>query len=182
MMLQQRRTVLITRPEPYGSRLAEEVRHHGYEPLLDPIIKFCAWAQPCPQITCDGILFTSQTALQFLDHCQGEIKALLDKDCFCIGERTAQAAQLFGFKNVQSADGDSEAVVRLVCKYPAKTLLYITRRDYKEDIKRSLIMKGKDVVVWPVYDVSEVNDFQLATKEAMLNQHIDIALFLVAKW
>ncbi|MCC6887526.1 MAG: uroporphyrinogen-III synthase, partial [Hyphomicrobiales bacterium] len=121
--------VLVTRPLPDGERTAAALRVRGYDVLLAPLMTVKPvsadlsghWA---------GVIITSANAIRALDARQ--LAPLLMLPLYAVGGRTAETAHEAGFINVNSADGDADALIRLICQRATKQsapLLYLAGED-----------------------------------------------------
>src|SRR6516165_7361633 len=90
--------LLVTRPEPDASRLAQELRDLGHEPVLQPLLEFRSLGfDPAPLKTAAALVLTSGNALRALQ--EGlKIKDIADIPLFCAGEETARRAAAAGFR------------------------------------------------------------------------------------
>jgi uroporphyrinogen-III synthase len=114
--------LLVTRPEPEGGRTATLLRQRGHEVLwlplmrIEPIANAEFGAGPWA-----AVLFTSANAVRAIAAHRrfGELSGLA---ACTVGRRTQAAAAAAGFVSVMSADGDVNALARLVAsrlKIPA---------------------------------------------------------------
>jgi uroporphyrinogen-III synthase len=114
--------LLVTRPEPEGGRTATLLRQRGHEVLwlplmrIEPIANAEFGAGPWA-----AVLFTSANAVRAIAAHRrfGELAGLA---ACTVGRRTQAAAAAAGFVSVMSADGDVNALARLVAsrlKIPA---------------------------------------------------------------
>ncbi len=106
--------LLVTRPEPEGARTAALLRQRGHEVLWLPLLRI----EPIANAELGAgpwaaVLFTSANAVRAIaaHHRFGELAGL----AVCtVGRRTQAAAVAAGFVSVMSADGDVNALARLV--------------------------------------------------------------------
>jgi uroporphyrinogen-III synthase len=106
--------LLVTRPEPQGARTAALLRQRGHEVLWLPLLRI----EPIANAELGAgpwaaVLFTSANAVRAIaaHHRFGELAEL----AVCtVGRRTQEAAAAAGFVSVMSADGDVNALARLV--------------------------------------------------------------------
>jgi uroporphyrinogen-III synthase len=110
--------VLVTRPEPECERTAALLRERGHEALLLPLLRI----EPIADAELGAgpwaaVLFTSANAVRSVAAHRrfGELAGL---PAYTVGRRTKAAAVAAGFVSVTSADGDVNALVRLVISAP----------------------------------------------------------------
>ena len=105
--------LLITRPAEDAAPLAAELERRGHQATLEPMLGIRP--QPDAPLDLDGaqaILLTSANGARALsDRSVGR-----DLPVFAVGDATARAAREAGFTQVESADGDVEALADLVIK------------------------------------------------------------------
>jgi uroporphyrinogen-III synthase len=138
--------LLVTRPEEGGERSAAVLRARGHEVLLAPLLRIEAIAGAdlgAPPWT--AVLLSSANAARAIaSHPRiGEIVAL---PVLAVGERTAEAARAAGFKDVQSADGDAQGLIRAAAARFAghrAALLYLAGEERARDLTQDL---AKDLV------------------------------------
>jgi uroporphyrinogen-III synthase len=110
----ERVRLVVTRPEPEGARTAALLRQRGHDvlwlPLLriEPIANAELGAGPWA-----GVLFTSANAVRAIA-AHPRFGELANLAVCTVGRRTQAAAAAAGFVSVMSADGDVNALARLV--------------------------------------------------------------------
>ena len=92
--------LLVTRPEPGASILAEELRELGHEPILQPLLEFRALNfDPAKLRAAQALIITSGNCLRALEDMR-LFAHLADVPLYCVGEETARRAQATGFKEL----------------------------------------------------------------------------------
>ncbi|WP_339705642.1 uroporphyrinogen-III synthase [uncultured Sphingosinicella sp.] len=93
--------VLITRPQPGAADTAERLRALGHEPVVAPLFEVRAkeWSQPAAMP--EAVMLTSAAAAR-----EGgpAMAPYLGLPCFCVGPRTAAAAQDAGFTDIRTPE------------------------------------------------------------------------------
>jgi uroporphyrinogen-III synthase len=106
--------LLVTRPEPEGGRTAALLRQRGHEVLWLPLLRIEPIANvelgPGPWA---AVLFTSANAVRVIA-AHRRFGELANLAVCAVGRRTQAAAAAAGFTSVMSADGDVNALARLV--------------------------------------------------------------------
>lgn len=109
--------ILVTRPEPDATTLAEMLRDRGHEPIVSPltILEFipCDLATAAPTATIAGIVVTSRNALRGIARV-GVPAGLQSLPLFCVGEDTAEMARDMGFRTVITGPGDAAGLAKVV--------------------------------------------------------------------
>jgi uroporphyrinogen-III synthase len=110
--------LLVTRPEPDCERTAALLRERGHEVLLLPLLRI----EPVADAELGSgpwaaVLLTSANAVRAIaGHRRfGELAGL---PVYAVGQRTRTGAAAAGFVSIVSADGDVEALVRLIASKP----------------------------------------------------------------
>jgi uroporphyrinogen-III synthase len=106
--------VLVTRPEPDCERTAALLRERGHEVLLLPLLRI----EPVVDAELGSgpwaaVLFTSANAVRAVAG-HRRFNELAGLPIYTVGRRSQAAAAAAGFASIVSADGDVEALVRLI--------------------------------------------------------------------
>ncbi len=141
-------TLLLTRPLPQSERFAAMVGETlpDLPVVISPILRIVP--ADTPELR-DGedVILTSANALGVIDP-----NLLTGRTAYCVGDRTAEAAKAAGMHAV-SADGDADALVRLLQSIPvAEPLVHLRGRHSRGDVAGSLVRAGLDVREIVVYD------------------------------
>lgn len=140
--------VLLTRPETQGARFASMLAEHFGSslrtiatPLLQP-----RFIQPVlPDRLFRALILTSETGVAAARRISADHPGLPTL-AFCVGETTAEKARAAGFR-AQSADGDAEALIRLILSSCDEgPLLHLHGRDTRGNIADTLTSKGLETI------------------------------------
>jgi uroporphyrinogen-III synthase len=168
--------LLVTRPKPDGERTAAALRARGHEALVSPLLRVEAvpdadlgagsWA---------GLIVTSRNAIRAL---AGHPRAheLFRLPVFTVGRRTAEAAREAGFADTISADGDAQALVRLVLtqrRAGGGPLLYLAGADRTGDVAGALTEAGLTVETIVVYRAVMVKELPMPVRAALAARELD---------
>lgn len=163
--------VLVTRAEPAASRTAKALRHEGFEPVVMPLFEVQDTGEDIPGGSYNGIIFTSSNAVHIFSQRQ-ECELERYGPTYCVGKRTAEAAQRLGFDPVLVANGNARDLADLIAKKTAGSrlrLLYAGAEDYSFDMKTALESRDAVVVQVAIYRVSpimpESEQLKLACKQ-----------------
>jgi uroporphyrinogen-III synthase len=124
------RAVLITRPRAESEALAMEVKAHGREPVIEPLLEIVALDAALPNLSqYQALVFTSAHGVDaFVSRLptpftsplpqvgRGTVRGetLYALPLYAVGEATEQKARSAGFTNIKTADGDGAALNRLL--------------------------------------------------------------------
>lgn len=163
--------VAITRALPEALKTAERVRALGHEPLLASLlaIELCSFDSGLEGA--QALLFTSSTGVRA--YAVGS--AVRTLPVLAVGDITAQAARDAGFADVRSADGDVEALTKLVkdtIDPAAGRLIHISGAQVAGDLVARLTAAGFDVERRVAYDARAVTALPAAFSEKL-----DLVLF-----
>ncbi|MGI9350470.1 MAG: uroporphyrinogen-III synthase [Rhizobiaceae bacterium] len=130
--------ILITRAEPAASRTAMALHDLGYRPFVFPLSEVVDTGHEMPVSNFDGYVFTSSNAVRILKsrgwNCgEREIVA------YCVGDRTADAANSLGFSQTVSSGGNAENLAELIRMEGEKRPL---RLAYPAGVQRSFDIEG----------------------------------------
>jgi len=103
--------LLVTRPEPDATALAETLEARGHRAVIEPLLRIRRLdGVDLPSEGATAVAVTSAQAIELLD----ATPHLLDLPIYCVGERTAAAARHAGFRQVRVADGDVDRLAALI--------------------------------------------------------------------
>ena len=145
--------LIVTRPEPDGSRTAAALRARGHDVTLVPLLRVETvrdadlGAGPW-----GAVLVTSANAARAIA-AHPRRTELVASPAFAVGRRSAEAARAAGFADVAAADGDAADLARLVAARaaPHRALLYLAGHDRAADLEGSLAGHGLTVRTVVVY-------------------------------
>lgn len=107
--------IWVTRTLPDASETGVRLRKLGYTPVIAPLLR----VEPLPTkinlAEAPRLIFTSRNAVRLFEP-TAQAKTL---PVFTVGDRTAEAARAAGYRHVQSAAGDVEALAKLIRSLPA---------------------------------------------------------------
>jgi uroporphyrinogen-III synthase len=171
--------VLITRPEPGASETAARVATLGLLPVVAPLLVINplpgAWP-PSGQV--QAILVTSGNAIAALPASHRHLPLL------AVGQATAGRARTAGFEQVESADGDADALADLaerVCQKQGAPLLLATGRRQGNSLAAELRRRGFTAVRRVVYSADPVTLLPAAARVALGSGTLRAALFFSAE-
>jgi uroporphyrinogen-III synthase len=146
------KTVLVTRPEPGATRTAQHLRALGHTPLVLPLTEIISMPVDSAAGPFDAVAITSANALRRAP--EPVLAPLLNLPCFVVGEATAQAARLMGFKHVISGDGDGVSLAHriTVSTHADARILYLTGRVRSPEFEQIARQTGRKILPLTVYD------------------------------
>jgi uroporphyrinogen-III synthase len=152
--------VLVTRPQPDNARTTAALRARGYVALAAPMLRFeKVMFSLDTEADYGAVIVTSANALRgFAD--QPAAGNLFHLPVFAVGDRTAQAAQDAGFRDVISAGGDANDLRALLTAraQAVKPLLYLAGADLSRDLTAELGTRGFQVITNTTYRMAPVTD------------------------
>ena len=168
--------LLVTRPFPHGERTAAALQQLGHVALLAPLLSIETLAE-ADLGTGDyaDIVLTSANAVSALaEHLLAPTLRTLP--VFTVGARTAEAARLAGFGDVQSADGDVNDLVALVAQRKPGPLLYAAGEECAGDLAGALARRGVPVHTVELYRSVPMVTFPDDARAAIATAKLDGAL------
>lgn len=131
---------VLTRPAAQGARFADQLAGRFGDALRiipSPLIAPVFLPVTLPAQEYGAVILTSETGAQAAGRLSG-----LPKLAFCVGDRTAQAAQAAGFDAV-SAKGDADALVAAILSAgQSGPLLHLRGRESRGDVAARLTAQG----------------------------------------
>ena len=103
-------SIIITRPEPDATALADRVRALGMTPVMSPAMKIDFFTAPVDLNGIDALAFTSANGVRAF----ARNHRARDIPTFAVGPATAAQAAQEGFDTIHVAGGDVEALVELI--------------------------------------------------------------------
>jgi uroporphyrinogen-III synthase len=171
--------LLVTRPQPDGSRIAAALRRRGHDALLAPLMRIEPLAADLGVGAFAAIFITSANAARAIaGHARrAELTGL---PLYAVGRHSAEAARAAGFTDVTSADGEAKDLVALLAVRRAQAglagpLLYLGGEDRAGDLAGDLAAHGLAVHTAVVYRAVAL-DFPLSLTQALKVGALDAAL------
>lgn len=141
MFRQSQATILLTRPLAQSQRFAAEIGGA----LISPLMATEFLAPMIPAQTYGALILTSETGAEAARRISAS-GVPLPTLAFCVGNRTAAAAQAAGFNSI-SAEGDAEDLLTLILQDSSKErLLFIRATDSAGNLQERLVSAGIDCV------------------------------------
>ncbi len=176
------RSILVTRPEPAGSELAEKLRREGFETYLAPLSRYV----PVPadfdvMAACQALVFTSaQAVTQFPAAPEGR-----DKTVFAVGTATAEAATQHGFAHVIAGAGDvrdlAQTLIARKEELGLQEILHVSGEDTAEDLSQLLADSGITVHRRVVYRTEFIDQLPPEIERALIEDKINTVLLFSAR-
>ena len=165
------KTLWITRAQPGAEETAARVRALGHEAIVAPLLRV-RWLEGAALDLADvtALAFTSANGVRAFAARSGE----RGPPVFTVGERTAAAALAAGFRAVQSADGDVDALAALIImRRPPGLVLHPGAVHLAKDLTGRLTGAGLKARAVAVYEtvaqvVSEDVRARISTLDAAL--------------
>jgi len=171
-------TVLVTRPRVDSERLAQMLKQHGFDSVIEPLLTIKLTTTQLPDIKAvQAVMITSANALDALAEGGQSMDTLLDLPCFCVGSRTAERAGAFGFRNTHAGKGDGIELAELIAaKNIGKLLLHIAGQDTDRKAQNALEQRGFEVIFWPVYTALSATALTETTVQLIRQHKLDAVL------
>jgi uroporphyrinogen-III synthase len=165
----------VTRPEPGASATARRLVGMGHEPALAPCLEILSFPVRLPE-TVGALIITSGQAIAPLP------ETLRGVPMFCVGDATANRARAAGFTRVESAGGDAQDLLRLVCarRLPGTHLLASGERQGVA-LARQLREAGISVLRRKVYAARPMRALPADIAADLAAEKIPAALFYSAE-
>jgi uroporphyrinogen-III synthase len=165
--------VLITRPEPGASQTAARLVELGLLPVVAPVLSITGRDLRAP----DHIAATLLTSRNAISACPSSLHHL---PVFAVGTATATQAAEAGFNRVLNADGDADALIRLVADTLAPTsgsLFLPAGLGQGMDLAASLRQRGFHVIRRVAYQAAVVPALPEAAATHLRQHQLAAALF-----
>jgi len=162
--------LLLTRPVFEAGRTADTLRQRGHDVVFAPMLEIenntdasigsGPWS---------AVLMTSGNAARAIAvHPQRD--ALTSLRCFAVGAQTAAAAELAGFNDVVSANGDGGDLAKVIAQHvrdETTPLLYLAGDDRARDMAAELAPFGLQLHIVVIYRAKAADRFSAEINDAL---------------
>ncbi len=172
---------LVTRPAEDAATVAAALTARGIEPMLAPMLRI----EPEPSGAArlggalagvQAVLFTSANGIRAFAHASKRFEL----PAYCVGEASAAAARIAGFRTVANAGGDVGDLAALVAARLAPgngALLHAAGRDTAGDLVSALAAKGFTLRRVELYRAVAADAFAPDIEAALRRGEVAMALF-----
>jgi uroporphyrinogen-III synthase/predicted nucleic acid-binding Zn-ribbon protein len=170
--------ILVTRPEPEARRFAAQLKEHGVDAVVAPLMSIERDEAPLPPLDgAQALVFTSANAVRAYAAKAGRS----DLPVYAVGEATAAAARIAGYAKVVSAGSDAEGLAALLAGRidPAKgPLFHPTGADQAGDLAGTLRARGFELQQAVLYRAAAATELPATARAALENGDVaGVALF-----
>jgi uroporphyrinogen-III synthase len=173
--------VLVTRPREDAVGLARALAERGLTVWLEPLIDIVPDQDATlPLAGIQGFLCTSANGVRALAAALPANGAAFDLPLWAVGDATARTAGDVGFRRVESADGDVEALAALVARRVdarAGALLHATASARAGDLAGRLRDLGYRVRCEVVYSARPATALSPSLLQALDGGELNLAVF-----
>jgi uroporphyrinogen-III synthase len=169
--------ILVTRPERDAARTAEKLVALGHQVTIDPVLVVEPVAFEPPTGSYQAITVTSASALRMIER-DSRLWSYRSLPLFAVGAHTASAARMTGFETVHVAEGDADALARLISTMlePGARLLYVAGEEQSRDLAAMLEPAKISVDTLVVYHARLARQLSDATQRALEQGALDAVL------
>lgn len=149
--------IWVTRPRHDGAETAAKLAALGFDPIIAPLLEMQVLPASLPKAqNFAAIALTSANALTALEG-QNILATITHLPVFCVGARTALAAQDLGFTNVLNANGALSDLADLIIKTPIEgPIFYPSGKHVTGDLAGALAPHNRLVITCEVYEMATV--------------------------
>ena len=173
--------LLVTRPEPDGSRQAEKLRAMGHEPVLAPLLAI--EMLPGVVLRLDGaqaVIVTSRNVFRAVA-ARPELIEARNLPLYAVGDATAQVAAEFGFRQIIAGPGTGEQLAGVIAREldPGKgALVHLAGGILAFDMKSALESKGFTIRQPVLYQAVAADALPPEASALLLEGRLDGAIFM----
>ncbi len=170
--------ILLTRPRAASEKLAETLKGLGFDCVIEPLLTIEPLNSTAPDMkNIQAVMITSANALDVLAEQGADIAELFHLPCFCVGLRTAEKAQDFGFTNIHAGGSDGIELAQLItATHQGHSVLHIAGKDTDRKAQTELEKFGFQVIFWPVYEAIAATELTDKTAQLLKRQGVDVVL------
>lgn len=181
-MTNQKRSILITRPEPAASDLAATLRREGFTVFIAPMLQYAPRECDLSGIAaCQALAFSSMQGVEAF----AAQSAVRHMPVFAVGEATAKTAQKHGFASIYNADGDMTALATLIGAQKEtlgiQRVLYVSAADPAQDLPALLTAPGITVDTAVAYKAEQAESLPPDIERALKSGKISTVTFFSAR-
>ncbi|NKB19985.1 MAG: uroporphyrinogen-III synthase [Alphaproteobacteria bacterium] len=168
--------VLITRHASAAAKLAAILESEGFEIQLEPLLEIKFDVKPVSLKGVQALIVTSANAAAGLAQSVGE----RDLTTFAVGDATARALEIEGFRKVLSSAGDVTSLISLITetlKPDAGHLVHVSGEHIAGDLAGDLTAKGFAVRREVLYRAETPSVLSDAAIQSFRGRNIDVVLF-----
>jgi uroporphyrinogen-III synthase len=173
--------LLVTRPEPDGSRQAEKLRAMGHEPVLAPLMTIqLIPGAPLQLESTRALIVTSRNALRAIA-LRPELEQARSLPLYAVGDATAREAAELGFRQIVAGPGTGEQLADLIAGRldPDKgPLVHFAGETLAFDLKSALEAKGFTVRQPVLYSAVPAKTLPPEALELLRQGRLDGAIFM----
>ena len=169
--------ILVTRPERDAARTAEKLVALGHQVTIDPVLVVEPVACEPPTGSYQAITVTSASALRMIER-DSRLWSFRSLPLFAVGAHTGAAARATGFETVNVAEGDADALARLIASKveTGARVLYIAGEEQSRDLAAMLEPAKIFVDTLVVYHARPARQLSDATLRALQGAELDAVL------
>lgn len=168
---------LVTRPQAEAAELAAALGQRGIAAVIEPLLDIRFRSEPTPDLTgVQAVLCTSANGVRALARLSPARRVPL----LAVGEASAARARAEGFREVGSAAGDVDDLVRLAAdrlRPQGGRLLHVAGSILAGDLAGALRQRGFTVERLVLYEACPAPGLSAPTARALSTGTIDYALF-----
>jgi len=173
--------LLVTRPEPDATCLANQLRELGHDPILQPLFQFKPLPFNMARFTEAGsLLISSGNALRALSAVDG-MPDILRLPVFCVGKQTAHKASAFGFIDIVAVAQTGAALAeRIVDRIEPRHLpvLHVTGEHQAFDFQSYFANHRIPFYTLSVYQMQAADSFDARLLHCFKTKFIDGVIIL----
>ncbi len=174
--------LLVTRPREDAESFAAALAARGIETVIEPMLEIVDL--PGPPLTredAQAVLFTSVNGVRALQRRnRSDLSQFIDVPVLAVGDATDKAARAAGFRQVESAAGDVEALAALVLGRLSPgdgPLLHIAGSQVAGDLAGRLTAAGFVVRRTAIYAARKATALSAGALAALRHHRIDAVTF-----
>ncbi|UXN06820.1 uroporphyrinogen-III synthase [Bartonella sp. HY761] len=149
------KTILVTRPIESSQKTQEYILAKGFNTIIAPLSRLepCNFILPEDLSQFDGLCASSAAAFLATSH-QNDPKFEIIKELplFCVGSKTAKAAQNAGFRHVAAIAQDADQLVSLLKSSNYQHFLYLAGKQRRPVLEDGLTAQGRLVTTILTYE------------------------------
>jgi uroporphyrinogen-III synthase len=173
--------ILVTRPEPEGSRMKAQLEAAGHEVTLDPLLQIAPLDMEASAFDgAQALIVTSRNGLRALGRSPA-LGAAQKLPLFTVGPGTAELARELGFQRIIAGDGGARDLVPLIASQSdpaAGPLVHVAGEVTAFDLAAALAGHGFEVRPLTAYRAVAATALAETTAQGIADNSLDAVILM----
>jgi uroporphyrinogen-III synthase len=170
--------LLLTRAEPGASISAEHLRRLGHQVIVEPMLRIEHLPEPADLPAPAALVLTSTNGVRALSSWPASAR-WRELPVFVIGSATAEACRAAGYRRIRSADGNADALLKLIAEEldpRSGMIIYAVAEVTATDLQSQLARSGYSLRRVVAYRAIPATKLSAEARHALASRALNAAL------